>query len=107
MIPFEIHPAALQEFHDAVEYYWSADPKIAADFGRTYLKKRESARDNPLLYRTREGEVRRANFGTQFKEWYIAFILWNEKVVVLAVAHAKRRPYYFRARIAEAQKLFP
>ena len=55
MIPFENHPAALQEFHEEVGYYWQRDPMIAADFGRAYLATRESARRNPHLYRTRGG----------------------------------------------------
>ena len=33
-------------------------------------------------------------------------MIWKERVVILAVAHAKRRPYYWRKHLAEAKKRF-
>jgi len=54
----------------------------------------------------RKLNVRRANLGPQFNEWYLAYMLWNDQVVILAIGHAKRRPFYFHNRIDEALKLF-
>jgi hypothetical protein len=33
-------------------------------------------------------------------------MIWREKVVILATAHDKRRPYYWRKRIGEAKLMF-
>ena len=33
-------------------------------------------------------------------------MIWREKVVILAIAHAKRRPHYWRKRIGEAKEVF-
>ncbi len=33
-------------------------------------------------------------------------MIWKERVVILAIAHAKRRPYYWRNRIGESKEMF-
>lgn len=50
--------------------------------------------------------LRRVNLQPRFGDYYVAYTVWREQVVILAVAHAKRRPYYWRKRITEARKLF-
>lgn len=50
--------------------------------------------------------MRRANLHPRFSEYYIAYMVWRERVVILAIAHAKRRPYYWRKRIDEAKQMF-
>jgi hypothetical protein len=46
------------------------------------------------------------NLGPRFDDYYLAYILWREKVIIFAVAHAKRRLCYFRCRIREAGRMF-
>lgn len=50
--------------------------------------------------------IRRVNLNPRFGEYYIAYMIWRQKVVIVAVAHAKRRPHYWRDRIGESKKLF-
>ncbi len=50
--------------------------------------------------------MRRANLSAPFGEYYLPFMIWKDRVVILAVAHAKRRPYYWQKRIGEAKDLF-
>jgi hypothetical protein len=50
--------------------------------------------------------VRRVNLTPRFGEYYIAYMLWHENVVILAIAHAKRIPYYWRHRISESKQMF-
>lgn len=33
-------------------------------------------------------------------------MIWRQRVVILAIAHTSRRPYYWRSRIGEAKELF-
>jgi hypothetical protein len=49
--------------------------------------------------------VRCVNLTPWFGEYYIAYMIWKDKVVILAVAHARRRPYYWRKRIVEAREM--
>ena len=101
------HPAVWDEFSDAIRYYArEAGAVIALDFEACVYQHLSEIQKAPMIYRQREDEVRRVNLGPQFKEWYLAFMLWNQQAVVLALGHAKRRPYYFRDRINESRKMF-
>lgn len=106
MTPWEIHPAALIEHDEAIIYYKGIEPELAIAFESHYLRYRKLICTNPELFSIRRGMVRRANLSPRFGEYYIAYMLWHEKVVILAVAHAKRRPFYWRKRIGESKKMF-
>ena len=107
---FHIHPAARDEFHDTIRHYAAIDAdnngELAFDFEASFQTNLDIIIANPLLYSIRRGLVRRANLRPRFGEYYIAYMIWNSKVVVLAVAHAKRRPYYWRKRIGDSKKMF-
>lgn len=105
---FNIHPTAREELHDTISYYASADDKgeLAFDFEATFYRYVDAIVANPILYNIRRRNTRRANLTPRFGEYYIAYMIWRQKVVVLAIAHAKRRPYYWRKRIGEAKKMF-
>ncbi len=106
MMSMEILPAAQQELEEAFDYYLTIDPELAHSFDQHYERHRLQIGENPLLYNVRRRNVRRVNLTPRFGEYYIAYMTWKTKVVILAVAHAKRRPYYWRSRIAEAKKRF-
>ena len=106
MTGWNIHPAAQAEHDGLVRYYAGISAALAVGFEERYLHYRQTIVANPLLYHLRRGPVRRVNLTPRFGETYIAYMIWREKVVILAVAHAKRRPYYWRRRIAEAREIF-
>lgn len=105
---FNIHPAARDELHDTIRNYAGVDEdgSLAFDFEATFYRYTAAIVANPLLYNIRRRAVRRANLRPRFDEYYIAYMIWREKVVILAIAHAKRRPYYWRKRIGEAKQMF-
>lgn len=106
MTEWNIHPSAQQEHDELLEYFGGIDEELVTAFELHYLQHRHAICENPLLYNIRRKIVRRANLNPRFGEYYIAYMIWRQKVVILAVAHAKRRPYYWRNRIGEAEKLF-
>lgn len=106
MTGWSIHPAAQEEHDEQIEAFAATDQVLAIAFEERYLHYRDSICDNPLLYNLRRGPTRRINLTPRFGEYYIAYMIWREKVVILAVAHGKRRPYYWRKRIVEAKKMF-
>lgn len=106
MMAFNIHPEASKEFDAVLDYYFCIDPELADDFDFTFSGCLQGIISNPLLYNIRRMSVRRANLKPRFSEYYIAYMIWRQKVVILAVAHAKRRPYYWRQRIGEAKDMF-
>ena len=105
MREWSIHPAAQSELEGILEHYLAIDGDLATDFDRHYRRHREIICGNPLLYRIRRFTIRRANLSPSFGEYYIAYLIWQERVIILAIGHAKRRPYYWRSRVSEAQKL--
>jgi plasmid stabilization system protein ParE len=69
--------------------------------GTRFRKQVESACaaivQHPLLWRERPGGYRRVNLPGF--PYYIAFVLREERAVVLAIAHANRHPGYWKARM--------
>lgn len=111
MTPYDIHPTAQDEFSEIIRYYAAIDnddteKPLASAFALTFQHHLRSILDTPELFRFRRPPTRRVNLTPRFGEYYIAYMLWKERVVILAVAHAKRRPYYWRKRITEAEELF-
>lgn len=105
MSAWRIHPAAEQELEDAVDHYLGIDAKLAYSFDEHYRHYRDQICQNPFMFNIRRKDVRRVNLTPRFGEYYIAYMVWKEKVVILAVAHAKLRPYYWRNRILEGKDL--
>jgi plasmid stabilization system protein ParE len=110
-IDFDLHPAAQAEFYATIRHYAALDEEdqdqpLAAAFDATFNLHLSLILDNPLLYSLRRPPTRRANLTPRFGEHFIAYMIWHGKVVILAITHAKRRPYYWRDRISEAKRLF-
>lgn len=107
---FHIHPAARDEFHDTLRYYGGIDltqkSKLAFDFEAVFYDYMNVILANPRLYNLRKHSTRRVNLLPRFGEYYIAYMIWQEKVIILAIAHAKRRPYYWRDRIGQSKEMF-
>ena len=96
MTPWNIHPAAEDELEAVFDGYLSIDPELAHSFDEHYRRYRNRLCEDPLLFNVRRQGVRRANLKPRFAEYYIAYMIWRQKVIILAVAHGKRRPYYWR-----------
>lgn len=111
MEPYDIHPAAQDEFREIIRYYATIDDDdpakpLASAFDATFRRHLKSILEAPERFRFRRPPTRRANLTPRFRASYIAYMIWKERVVILAVAHAKRRPYYWRIRITESKILF-
>jgi plasmid stabilization system protein ParE len=106
MTRFSIHPQARTEFDEAFVHYLGIDPELAVSFEATFFDYLDGIIANPLLYNLRRPPTRRANLLPRFGEYYIAYMIWKDKPVILAIAHGARRPYYWRKRIVESKKLF-
>jgi toxin ParE1/3/4 len=97
MSPVEYHPAAREEAIEAYVYYAEIDEDLALDFEEKLRGVIARIRRDPLLNRVRKYGVRRVNL-PRFKNQYVAYMLWKESVVVIAIGHGKRRPYYWYRR---------
>lgn len=91
------HPASREEAHEGYLYYGGEDEALALDFERKVQRTLDLIQGDPEHFRIRRYNVRRANL-PRFKERYIAYMLWKDEIVVIAIGHAKRRPYYWYRR---------
>ena len=106
MTGFSIHPQAITEFDEAFEHYLEIDPELGASFEKTVFKYIQEIVAAPLRFSIRKPPTRRVNLTPRFGAYYIAYMIWRDKPVILAIAHGARRPYYWRERISESKKLF-
>jgi plasmid stabilization system protein ParE len=105
MIPVVYHPAARAEQLELTEHFLSIDPDLCVRFDERLRDHILSIQTNPELYHERQAGVRRVNLTPRFEEYYIAYVLWQGRIVVLAIGHAKRRPFYFFRRINQAKRI--
>ncbi len=97
MSPIVFHADAREEYREAIRYYFEIDPDLQADFRTDVRRHLRMIADNPELFSVRRYSVRRANL-KRFGLYYIAYTLWKGLVVVVAVGHVRKRPYYWRRR---------
>lgn len=102
MLDFQFHPDAEREADHEFDYLrLHSGDNVASRFLDTLEHAINSCRSHPLLYRTFHKDVRRTIFHKPFGEYYLPFVVLDEKIYILAVAHAKRKPFYWRERLKD------
>lgn len=96
----QFHPHATEEVAEAAAWYASRSARASGEFiARVYAATsliHDLPLASPLWPGVEDFEIRkRVVRGYPF---LIAYVIRREHVVVLAVAHAKRRPFYWLAR---------
>jgi plasmid stabilization system protein ParE len=97
MKPAQVHPEAEAEADGAFEWYWLRSESSAlafdAELRETFSVLRKSPRMcSPYLQGTRRLMLKRFPYFVVFREL-------PRKIQIIAIAHAKRRPGYWRGRI--------
>ena len=91
------HPAARAEAKEAYLFLAREDESLALDFEKRLTTALTYILKNPTANRVRRFSVRRKNL-TRFNRYYVAYMIWQDEVVVIAIAHSSRRPYYWFRR---------
>lgn len=92
----ELHPDALREIQAAFDWYHSRNPRAAAAFAAEVESAIESVAGDPRRWpsshhSTRRYLLHRFPFSIVYRET-------TATVQIIAVAHAKRRPGYWKGR---------
>lgn len=95
--PYEFHPAARREFHAADDWYAARSPEASAAFLAAISDALQNVTSSPrrwpgYLYGTRRFVLQRFPFS-------VIYLDDPDQVRVVAVAHAKRKPGYWKRRI--------
>jgi plasmid stabilization system protein ParE len=88
--------AAEREFNASVDYYESREPGLGVRFRTEAESVFDRILRTPELPRLRRGLYRRVNFPA-FTH-YAAYIIRQEAIWVVAIAHAHRRPEFWLKR---------
>ncbi len=89
-LPIVFRSIARQEMDDSIAWYESEGQDVGIDFASEIASLLARIADTPKQFRKVRGDVRRAVL-SRFP-YTIHFLLESNRIVVLAVFHAKRNP---------------
>jgi plasmid stabilization system protein ParE len=92
-----IHEAARREANLATVWYAERSISVARRFRDDLLAAFSSAAEFPLRYPASMHGTRRIVL-SRFP-YFIVFFDWQNEIYIVAVAHAKRRPGYWKKRV--------
>jgi len=90
------HPGASEDYEEAFAWYLSRGATLALDFEREVERCLRLIVEAPLRWPAFDPQRRRI-IVRKFP-YAIVYETIGQQIVVLAVAHGRRRPYYWRAR---------
>ena len=97
MMPIVFEDEAREEYREAIGYYHNIDPDLQIGFRAEIGHHLRFIASNPLVPRLRRYGVRRVNL-ERFALYYVAYMIWKEQIVIVAIGHSRKRPYYWRRR---------
>ena len=87
---------AEQEFTEAVLWYESKAHGLGKKFRNEVMKFVNLIAEKPYLWKERNGGYRRVN--CSIFPYFIAYLIEEQHIVILAVGHVKRNPEYWKSR---------
>ncbi|MFN0138895.1 MAG: type II toxin-antitoxin system RelE/ParE family toxin [Pyrinomonadaceae bacterium] len=93
----EMHPEARLEFREAFAYYKDCRDGLGLEFSREVYASISRIADAPLLWSRLTENSRR--FLTKRFPYSIIYQVLDEGVLIVAVAHQKRKPGYWKDRL--------
>jgi plasmid stabilization system protein ParE len=91
------HPGASEDYEAAFAWYHSRGITVASDFEREIERGVRLIAETPLRWPKFDNSRRR--FIVRKFPYSIVYEIISDEVVILAVAHGRRRPYYWRERV--------
>lgn len=95
--PFRFHPEAKEDFRDALRWYRTQSPIASAEFRKTVSGAIRNVAQSPqlwpkYLHGTRRFVIHRFPFS-------VVYLDDPDILTIIAVAHSKRKPGYWKHRI--------
>ncbi len=96
-IEIQYHPAAAEEVVRANNWYENIDPNVAQKFKRELDRAERLVSRSPAAW----ASYFHGTSGFRFRgfPFVMAYILREESIFVIALAHSRRRPGYWKKRI--------
>ncbi|MFH2067641.1 MAG: type II toxin-antitoxin system RelE/ParE family toxin [Pseudomonadota bacterium] len=93
----EIHELASKEFDDAIEWYEMQSKGLGIRFKRTVINRIHKIKQNPDWFLVETGDIYKAHI-PKFP-YKILYTFNNERIVIWAIAHMHRKPWYWQLRV--------
>ena len=93
----DFHPGAREELDDALGWYLERSPQASQRLAEGVAKALQSINADPWRFGVVEGNSRSCSID-RFP-YQVVFRIDSNKLYVIAVAHAKRRPGYWKDRL--------
>jgi plasmid stabilization system protein ParE len=100
----EFFPEAEEEFREAVRHYENDAPGVGLRFVAEVRKGVTFISENPFAAPVVGSDLRRKVLN--HFPYSLLYAVESELVVIVAVAHQKRRPRYWRSRLKEIRERF-
>lgn len=104
-LAFQYHPEAEAEFFAAVNWHEDREPGLGRRFFNAVRSAVDAAADDPAAWAQWPGwdrePVVRSKSVNDFP-YRVVYFVHDDHLMVAAVAHAKRRPGYWRDRVSSA-----
>jgi plasmid stabilization system protein ParE len=97
--PISFHPDAEAEVIDAARYYERSEPGLGSDFLGEVERALGQIAANPNASQRIGKRVRRKPLW-RFP-YNLIYAAYSDQIRIAAVAHQKRRPFYWRSRLKE------
>ena len=91
------HPDARDELFSAITYYNEQSPGLGTEFLEEIKKSVNKIQENPTRWKLLKKQVRQ--YIVQRFPFSIFYISTPEQVYIVAIAHNKRKPYYWKSRV--------
>ncbi len=97
MAQLEYHPGASDEVAQAFDWYRDVDPEVGDRFKIEFDRAEQLVQRSPETWGPHLHDTR----GFRFRgfPFVMAYIVRDERIIVIAVAHTRRKPGYWRDRL--------
>ena len=97
MLKIEIHELAALEFDEAIDWYEMQSQGLGKRFKSVVIRQIKKLQHNPGWYLKEEDNIYKA-YVTKFP-YKILFSFDEQKIVIWAIAHLHRKPWYWQERV--------
>ena len=92
----KIHELATKEFDEAIDWYESQSIGLGKRFRKAVIDQINKVKKNPTWFLVEEDDIYKA-YIPKFP-YKILFTLDKETIIIWAIAHMHRKPWYWQSR---------
>lgn len=98
MTPFQISAPASEEFTAAIRWYETRRPGLGSEFYDAVVRAIDVIRTHPEIGTLRTGRFPHRRFRVVRFPYTVVYRVREHDIYVVAIAHASRRPGYWKSR---------